>query len=443
VLVGGSDQLASQLREGAKSDPDRFLGLGTGPEVGSDPAYVDAILHGLRETQNPVTPALLFAFVRHVFALDTNHDRWIGDALRPVYDIEIPLDIVEALIDRARSSNDPLPGAKPIITSTSRDEDDDDHPLTDPFTDGMNRARGSLVLALAALLLHDTDGSRSALVTKHLNHFARDPSASVRACVAHLISASLRHAESAAIHAYPIAADGQDEALATRPFEQLTVYVAYRDSQASLAVIDTMLESKTERVRRSGARLGAFLALEFNRPELLARLVSSSDAHARRGAAVMCAHRLRLTALTGDATAALRTLLVDADSTVRESAAEVAGDLRGERLRPHAPLLIDLIRSDAFSFAVPQLLITLEQAPDQIGDLILATAERLILTHRDELSDMRTHAAADAHSMSTLVVRAYAQATSDAARSTALDLIDDLLRLGAYGVEDALRESER
>lgn len=56
---------------------------------------------------------------------------------------------------------------------------------------------------------------------------------------------------------------------------------------------------------------------------------------------------------------------------------------------------------------------------------------------------MRTAAAAAARELSTLVIRAHAQATGEQARSEALNLIDDLLRVGAYGVENALLETER
>jgi hypothetical protein len=75
----------------------------------------------------------------------------------------------------------------------------------------MNRVRGSLVLSLAELVAHDTNGSRTAVVAEHLPAFARDPSPSVRACVAVLIATCLRHAEAEAVAAYPLAAEGQDE----------------------------------------------------------------------------------------------------------------------------------------------------------------------------------------------------------------------------------------
>lgn len=437
-LVGGAEQLAGQLRQQTAAEPARFLKLGVGPEVGADPAFVDAILHGLRETEQDVEPQLVFAFVRHVANLgNAAHDRWLGDAVRPALGAEIPGDILELLIRRALEAPDPVPGAAPVITSTNRDDDEEEYPVIDLFTDGMNRARGSLVLALADLLLHDEDGTRTAVVASHLRRFARDPSPSVRSCVARLISTTLRHAEAEAVQAYPLAAAGQDEALATRPFEELTALVAHRDLDAAVSVADRMLGSGHERVRRGGGRIAAHLGLEHERPDLVERAVSSPHAATRRGAARVCAQR------PAEAAAEIRRLLRDNHPKVRGAAADVAASLRGEALRPHSVLVLDLIGGPAFETSVPQLLITLEQAPDRVDDLILATARRFVGTHRRELGDLRTAAAAEARQLSTLVVRAHAQATGEQARDEALDLLDDLLRVGAYGVEDALLETER
>ena len=215
------------------------------------------------------------------------------------------------------------------------------------------------------------------------------------------------------------------------------MFVAHRDLDAAVTIADRMLGSGHERVRRGGGRITAYLGLEYERPDLVERVVRSPDPATRRGAARVCAQR------PAEAAAELRGLLRDDHPKVREAAAEVAAALRGEALRPHSELVLELIGSAAFETAVPQLLITLEQAPDRIDTLILAAARRFVSTHLPELGDMRTAAAAAARELSALVIRAHAQATCEQARSAALDLVDDLLRVGAYGVEDALLDTER
>ena len=52
-------------------------------------------------------------------------------------------------------------------------------------------------------------------------------------------------------------------------------------------------------------------------------------------------------------------------------------------------------------------------------------------------------AAGDAHYISELVLRGLAQTDDPAERSALLDIIDSMVRLGAYGIEDAIESSAR
>lgn len=136
----------------------------------------------------------------------------------------------------------------------------------------------------------------------------------------------------------------------------------------------------------------------------------------------------------------------DANDDVRQAAAELAGALRGSKLRPFNEPLLALIESEAFLHAVPQLLITLERAPDRVDNLVLKCSRRFIDMHAARMGDIRTGAAGDARQIGELLLRAYAQAMSRNARrelSEILDLLDQLLALGAYGIADLVGESER
>jgi hypothetical protein len=132
----------------------------------------------------------------------------------------------------------------------------------------------------------------------------------------------------------------------------------------------------------------------------------------------------------------------DSDENVRKAVAETAGILRGERLRPFVRILSALIASEAYSDAVPQLLITLERAPDRVDALVTACAQRFVEVHGVDIGNMATGAAADAREVGQLVFRAYAQATSATRRREALDLIDQLLALNAYGVAELADAAE-
>ncbi|MDQ3740607.1 MAG: hypothetical protein M3389_06645 [Actinomycetota bacterium] len=442
--VGGAYELGRELAQRAKGDPDRFIRLALHPKAASDPAYIVAIIDVLKEVAADATPELVFDFIRHVASLHLpEHERRVGDVVRAVRDRDIPRDIIEILVERALHAASPAPHDPPTVEWSGDEEGDDAQLRSDLWIQGLNTARGHLVTALADLLIHDADGSRTAIVAPHLAEFAQEPHSGVRACVARLVAAALGHAEAEAVAVYLPLTEGQDAALATDPFESLTVFVSHRDADAAAAVIDRMLESDDRHVRRAAGRLSAFMGLERERPGMLAEALAAEDAFVRRGAAEICSHRLTFTKNSEGAQNAVRALLTDPDLKVRTAAADVAPNLRGAPLRPYAPLLHDVIQAPAFDAIGSQLLLTLEAAPDRVDDLVLASARRFVDEHGRELGDFSTGAAADARELCTLVLRAYAQAPDPAGRAAALDLIDQLLLLGAYGIEEALSESER
>jgi hypothetical protein len=128
----------------------------------------------------------------------------------------------------------------------------------------------------------------------------------------------------------------------------------------------------------------------------------------------------------------------DEDDGVRKKVGTLAAHLRGDDLRPYAELLADLIASSSYVHATPQLLITLQEAPDKVDDLVDLAAHRFLNIHGQDVADIRTGAAGDAHHVSDLVVRGLAQ-TRDRGRITALlDILDRLLELGVYGVDRAI-----
>lgn len=140
---------------------------------------------------------------------------------------------------------------------------------------------------------------------------------------------------------------------------------------------------------------------------------------------------------------ALVQLMNDSDEGVRGAVAEVAGALRNERLRPFSRALSALISSEAYPQAVPQLLITLEHAPDRVDSLVISCARRFIEVRGSDIGDISTSAAGNAREVGQLVFRAYAQATSQAQRRESLDLIDQLLAFNAFGMAELVSAAER
>ena len=202
-----------------------------------------------------------------------------------------------------------------------------------------------------------------------------------------------------------------------------------------------MLDSSDSGVREAGGKLAAFAALEWERTELMTRAMGG-DTWTKKGTAEVCANRIAFTLNAELASSTLVTLMNDDQPEVLESV-QVAATLRGRPLRPFTHLLGKLIQSPAYEYATPQLLITLERAPDKIDELVLQASQQFISIFGSDASDIRTGAAADAHDISQLVVRALAQSRDKGHRAALLTVLDEMLKLNIYGVERAIAVAER
>lgn len=438
-LRGDAEELSRVLEEEAKQNPERFVKLALSFDSETHPAYSNALLQAISEPEVSVEADTVFALVRHIAGLKrVENDRWLGWALRNQMDVVIPDDVIELILERALHSPDPEQEA--WLTEAWGGKT---YYNGEPWANGMNTARGAAAESLAQLLAHDTTGHRSSLLASWLAELAADPSVAVRASVARLLAAALRFERQAAVVSFELLIESDDRLLATRPVEELIAYVGSSDPAIAGPVIERMLASRFEAVREAGGRLAAFAGLELGLEELLSKAAAASEPASRKGAARVCAARLPATSSEAAATAVLLLLFNDEDEGVRDAAAEVAMALRGEELGTYMDLLRALIASPAFSGALAQLLFTLEENSSPVEELALLCAERFLVSHRTEMNNIETRAAGDARSVGELLLRAYSQSADSAVRARAMDLLDELLLLEAYGIADLVKAAER
>ncbi|BAJ26628.1 MULTISPECIES: ATP-binding protein [Kitasatospora] len=432
--TGGAHELALVLQGMTEREPVRFARLALRIDAGTHPAYGSALLRGLGDTERLDDPEPLFAAVRH-FAGQRRpaHDRWLGWAVRRHLDA-VPIDLVEALLRCALESDDPTPAR----TATTLEDSDGDL-----FTSGINTVRGTAAEFLGDLLLSDPDGTRAALLLPHVEQLAADPSPAVRTCVAHLLHAALRHDRATVARAFDVLVQAPDPLLASRTVLRLFVALCDGDPAAGHPVIDRMLRSEFAAVRRAGGQVAALAAMDWETNEFLAAVLGGDDGPRMQGAAEVCAQRLTRTGDAAISHHALVRFFHHPDEEVREAAATVAAALRGHRLAPVRATLTALMESRAFEPALPQLLITLDDAPDRIDELALTCVRRFLKVFGKDAADLRTGAAADAHRIGELLVRAHARATPRSRRAEILDLMDELLLTGAFGVTQAITEADR
>jgi len=434
TLTGGAREMAQVLRSCTKDDPARFARLALRLTSATHPAYGDAILWGLGEAATLDSEELVFDAVRYIAAFgNSGNDRWLGWCIRP-YLKTVPLDIVALIAERATTSPDPSDGGKRFSSESK---------ISDLEMFAINTTRGTLAQALGDLLVYDIDGSRTELVEPILLRLANDPALSVRVSVAHTIAAAMRYAYSEALLAFKCLIKADDLLLATQSVQRLINYIGNREPILVVPIAERMLTSAQPEVREAGGQLAAFAAMEWDVAHLLRAVQSSDDSDARMGAAGLCAYRLPCTSKIDICFSVLAASLTDSDGEVRKAAADAASALRGQRLEPFATVLRAVIASEAFEGALPQLLITLEHAPDRVDRLVLLCAQRFVDALGTDAADIRTSAAGDVTQVGELIIRGLAQSRGRNERSALLDVLDDLLRLGAYGIDELIIKSER
>ena len=437
TFKGGAHELSSVLRARTAGDPDRFAVLALRLTADINDSYGDAILMGLGDAVDGGDSELAFAAIRHIAGFGkSSNDRWLGMALRQHYR-DVPLDLVQLILERAMHSASPADDTPVVIQG-----DGDGRRAEDLLMNGINTSRGALAEALGDLLIYDTDGTRTALVRPHLEHLASDPVLSVRSCVAHTLAASLRHAREAVVPAFRVLIDADDVILAARLVLPLMLYIGNVEPEVIHPVIERMLASDNAEAREAGGQLAAHAALEWERAELMSRAMAAGD-EARVGIARICAARFDRTSNPELAQETLLALMDDDHDKTREAVAQVAPNLRDQALRPFEALLKALIASKAYDEATPQLLLTLQHALDKVDELVLLAAQRFLAVFGSEAGDIRTGASGDAHYISELVVRGLAQSRNRSHRAALLDVLDEMLLLGVYGIGVAIEDAER
>jgi hypothetical protein len=377
--------------------------------------------------------------VRHVAALGNDeNDQALTMALRQHLKGAVPDDITRLVLDRALHATDPTedvwsklaPSGQPYLNG-------------DIAANGMNCARGQAALTLGDLLIYDADGHRTQIVASSLTQLADDPSVAVRSSVAHVIGAAFRHAPDESLAAFDRLIATDDRLLATSNVINLMLYIGTGRPAVVEPVIRRMLASPYAQVQQWGGFLAARGGLEFGLGHLLAAARESDAAQIRLGAADLCARSLPYTSDTAAAAIALQQFLNDQDEGVRKAAIQVVAELRNHPLQPFRELLAALVASEAFSEALPQLLYTLQAAPDLIDEIVLQCTQRFIDIYGRDAGDISTSAAGDAQMITQLTLWAYAQASGRGVRSKILDLIDGLLLINAIGALEAVDHAER
>lgn len=320
-LIGGAHELASVLQAMTQEQPNRFARLGCKLPSDTLPTYVEHLLIGLAQPDASATPAHaknVWALLRHVVtAPDAGIARSVSRVIARFGKDGPPPDIVNVLVEIATSATDPTQELWAIDAGGGTP-----YYGGDVWMAGMNSDRGAAAEAIGHLLAPN-EGYVDALVGA-VKKLTNDPAVSVRASAAIAVGALMRWRRDEAIHLITALVECDDRLLSVPPVVDLLRAAQSTHWPTVRPIVERMLGSSLDAVRRTGASLACVASLyEAGAEDLAERCVADPDGFIRRGAAEVFATNVRGARFTERCSQGLKGFFSDSDPGVREEAAKV------------------------------------------------------------------------------------------------------------------------
>ena len=429
--TGGAPELAHVLESQAREQPERFARLSLRFPAEVNPVYLKRTLDALASAK--VASELKLQVCRKAFAASRGPcGQSIADLLGGIDD-PLPNDALQMLGWLATEHADPA-------TEAWQEEAGGGRPYYngDILMNGINTTRGRAANAIRDLIIMDAVYVER--FRAKLDRMIRDPSASVRSCVAGTVRA-VAHRDPALGMALFLRMDlSEDRLLATDHVCKL-IHGGLRDNVAKLRpTVERMLGSSEPEVCETGARLASIAALHIEGTADLARVAIQGNASHRLGVAEVASANLGVLECRAWSAARLTALFDDDDPGVQREAASCFRNLYDETLDAYVDLMAAFCDSRAFRRDSSALLHTLEGAPGRLPGTTCMVCERFFDRVADDARDVRTRQFADARTVAKLIFRTYQQHQHDEWTPRALDLID---RLCLERLADAEREFEK
>lgn len=433
--------LSRQLEARTKVDPHRFASLAV-DRMDDDlaPHYFSAILDGLAGKDHDRLPHNdIIRVIRRLHELPGQPcGSSVVRAAGAIAEGEVPSDVLEAVASYAISGPGP----------------DEDEWLAYPGGMGagewsvhaaINSVRGEAACAIADLLI--ADPSRIASLRDAATALVLDRSLAVRSVAPLPLLAMLHSDEHWSLELFTVLCAGADLALGGEFFERYLKYAAHRSYDAVRPILVHMLASQEAEVRRVAARQICLAGLRDGPSRAAASedvlLVEAGDTEMRIGAAEVYAQNCGHGDVAAQCVDKLPSLFADQAGEVRREAARSFLELGTDELPKQGTLIEAFATSAAFPDDAFPLLHRLEQMGGPLPASVCSLANRAIDEWGSAAGDIQTSASHDGSILAKLIVRFYAQASDDAQRKEALDVIDRMLEVGFYGLDDELAAVDR
>ncbi|MDE2987119.1 MAG: hypothetical protein OXT70_03580 [Chloroflexota bacterium] len=436
--TSGAGALAHQLERVTRADPVRFARFAHQLQATHAPVYMRSILRGLTLAEDgshrQPEADLVIAVVRRMIALQHPMDREVAWALRDAGGGGLPEDILAVLIRMATTAPDP------------RQDDwseEGETAFSEPEDQGLNSERGAAAAALASALFRDRGLWRQ--VKPAVITLAGDSVLAVRACAVDCFVAVMESDWDDAFTGFRLLLQDADRLLGSRPVQRFLRYAMYQDYAAVRPILLQMLEATEPNVVECAARLITLVGLDEGTPLAqpdAARILEMGVA-AREGAAQVYAQNAASDVVGTQCRQRLVTLFVDPDAGVRQQAARCWLHIEADEIPSYGALMREYIRARAFEDPEggrDYLPHCLSECGEPLPTEFCEYLERsLALRQTGGTTD-----AFDMYGLPDLAMRMYQETQSSELRSRILDTIDEMMKIGVFGVtEGVMRRFER
>ena len=435
-LIGDAHQLSQVLEAEAKKDPERFARLALRFPDDTHRYYFRAVLGAAADPG--VGPEMLLELCRKCHGLpDRPCGPWLCDAVGKAGGRDLPAELLEMVSWYATEDPDP-------DREMWREEawNGTYYYGGEPFSAGLNCARGRAALALADLIAPIE--ARVEIFLPTLERLVDDPSVAVRSCAARALLTTLIHDRDLAVGLFVRLCEGDDDSLLGTEFvERFLRHTTATHFGQLEPILQRMLGSANRSAVAVGARQSCAAALDVEAAKPLAEGCLKGDEGRRAAAAEVFAAHLRTARYRSVCEAGLVDLFDDETAEVRRTAARCFFRLRDKELGGYRDLVRAFVDSRAFDTEHGQLLDALQRTTARMPDESCLACERFLEVAGEDAANIQLKAAADAATALEILVRSYNQSRDDALSARCLDLFDRMAELGVYRAIDTLESYER
>ena len=437
-LAGGELELARSLEQRTFASPRRFAALAQKMPDDLPSSYFESILRGVTESGHKDSslrdPELATALIRRVHSLPSHPcGRTIAWLIQRWDNIQWTDEVVGIVVWYALNDPDPE-------SDSWRTGPDGRTPYFggDPFTAGMNSARGAAAQAMATILF--SSPASFGRLESAIHAVTHDPVISIRAVSVQSLIALMNIDSTKAILWFNEAIDGAPELFNTMFFERFVYYAGFRDYQQIRPVIRLMMESAMPAVAIAGARQACLHGLTMSEAEEDTQYACSGTTSLREGAAGVYARDIAHKEVGSACRARLKQFFFDPAASVRLKAVSAFQHLSQLTTEEQADLLQSFLESKPKVGELSLVLRFLQDSPVQLPDLILNLAKLCVAGNGDEGDQARRHGAS--MELSKIIVRLLVQTEDARVRAECLDLIDDMEEHHFIGLSTELQRAE-